>query len=95
MKPAARTRNLIQFLGWQGGTVHQACAEVGLDVQEFLHGEAQFDENGPSFDFQRGYYARRDNSETLSDPKWKGNLEFWFGVIAAIQNECRRSSIDP
>lgn len=84
MKPETRTKNLMTLLGWQGGTIHDACREVGLDVHEFLYGNADFSESGPCNDFRRGYSEAADIAIYLSANR--GNLQYWFGAIAAVQN---------
>ena len=85
MKPADRTKNLCTLLGWQGGTVHNACKEIGVDWYEFLHADSQFDDRGPCADFRRGYAEADDIALYLSDNR--GNLQYWLGAIAAVENE--------
>lgn len=82
MNPEARTKHLCTLLGWQGGTVHDACREIGVDAHEFLHANAQFDEHGPCADFQRGYEQADDVALYLSANK--GNLQYFFGAISAV-----------
>jgi len=85
MKPADRTINLMTLLGWQGGTVHDACKEVGLDVHEFLYSDADFNNDGPCHDFIRGYDQAKDIALYLSSNK--GNLQYWLGCVSAVQND--------
>ncbi|HHT9146512.1 MAG TPA: hypothetical protein ACFYD4_12715 [Candidatus Wunengus sp. YC61] len=84
MKPVDRTKNLMTLLGWQGGTVHDACKEVGLDAHEFLYADADFNEQGPCSDFRRGYEEAADIAIYLSSNK--GNLQYWMGCVSAVQN---------
>lgn len=39
MSPESRASSLYKFLGWQGGTIHDACAQIGVDVHEFLYSD--------------------------------------------------------
>ena len=57
MNPKNRTENLLFLLGWQGGTIHDACKEISVDSHDFLYSSADFNDNGPCIDFLRGYYA--------------------------------------
>ena len=90
MKAEKRTKNLMYLLGWQGGTVHDACREVGLDPHEFLYSDAEFDyygpyaEYGPCPDFRRGYAEADDIALYLAANR--GNLQYWFGAIAWANN---------
>ena len=85
MNAATRTKNLMTLLGWQGGTVHDACKEIGVDEHEFLYSSPQFDGIGPSLDFRRGYNEAEDIALYLSANR--GKLEYWFGAISAVQND--------
>lgn len=85
MSPETRTRNLISLLGWQGGTVHDACREIGVDVHDFLYADADFDDAGPCADFRRGHAEAEDIALYL--PANRGKLQYWFGAIAAVQQE--------
>lgn len=85
MTPVNRTRNLMTLLGWQGGTVHDACREVGLDAHEFLYADADFASGDPCHDFQRGYSNAKDIAIYLSSNR--GNLQYWLGAISFVQNE--------
>ncbi len=38
MKPEQRTKNLLRYFGWQGGTIHQISRETGISVQDLLYG---------------------------------------------------------
>lgn len=80
MNAEARTKNLFSLLGWQGGTLHDACREIGVDPHDFLYSSAQFDDAGPCADFQRGYKDADDIALYLSTNR--GNLQYWFGAIA-------------
>lgn len=87
MKPETRMKNLFTLLGWQGGTVHDACEAIGLDPHEFLYSPADFDESGPCADFKRGYEQAEDIALYLSTNK--GKLQYWLGAVSAVQNDYR------
>lgn len=85
MSPERRTETLCRALGWQGGTVHQACKEIGVPVHDFLYADVEL-ENGLASNFILGQSAIRTCSKefflnTLK-PKNIGNLQYWFGVCA-------------
>ena len=84
MKPETRTKNLMTLLGWQGGTIHDACKEIGCDVHDFLYGNADFSDAGPCHDFRMGYGEAKDVARYLS--KNRGNLQYWLGAVSAVQN---------
>jgi hypothetical protein len=75
----------MYLLGWQGGTVHDACKEIGVDVHDFLYSTADFDDSGPCLDFRRGYQESGDIAIYLSENI--GKLQYWFGAISSVQNE--------
>ena len=85
MNANMRTRNLLELLGWQGGTVHDACAEIGVDAHDFLYANAEFGPAGPCADFQRGYSEADDIAVYLAANR--GYLQYWFWAISAIQSE--------
>lgn len=85
MIPAERTRNLMKLLGWQGGTIHAACKEIGVDHHEFLYADADFDDRGPCEAFRRGYSDAADIALYMHENR--GNLQYWFGAIAAVNND--------
>lgn len=85
IKIETRTNNLIKLLGWKGGTIHDACKKIGCDAHDFLYKNAEFDDSGPCHDFRRGYKEAKDIAIYLSSNQ--GNLQYWFGAIAAVQNE--------
>ena len=87
MKAEDRTRNLMMLLGWQGGTVHDACKEIGLDPHDFLYSAGEFDEHGPCHDFRRGYEEAEDIAIYLSANR--GVLQYWLGAVSAVQNNYR------
>lgn len=85
MAPETRTKNLMTLLGWQGGTIHDACEEIGCDVRDFLYGNADFADSGPCHDFRRGYEEAEDIALYLSANR--GNLQYWLGAVSAVQNK--------
>ena len=85
MSPEKRTKNLFKLLGWQGGTVHDATSEIGVDAHDFLHAPADFDDNGPCPDFRAGYIEAADIA--LYIHARRGNLHYWFGAVLAVEND--------
>ena len=86
MNAANRSKNLFKLLGWQGGTIHDACKEIGCDPFEFLECAGDFNSQGlPCHDFRRGYDEAKDIALYLSANN--GNLQYWFGAVAAVENE--------
>ena len=80
-----RTEALMVAFGYQGGTVHDICKEVGLEVNDFLYGEAILYSN----DNACGWFAYRTctlefNQERCVKEQRKGNLQFWLGVVSAV-----------
>lgn len=80
-----RTELLMLAFGWQGGTVHQICEVVGLDTTDFLYSVVALS----GLDYSRGWFCYRTNSLEFIKEKnvierEKGNLEFWLGVVDAV-----------
>ena len=75
----------MTLLGWQGGTIHDACKEIGCDPHDFLYGNADFNNDGPCHDFRRGYEQAEDIAIYLHENR--GNLQYWLGAIAAAGND--------
>ena len=94
MKPTTRTKNLIKILGWQGGTIHDACKEIGVEVNDFLYGEIDFgkDQCTPCLDFKRGYFDASDIALYLSSNK--GNFQYWLGVVACANNDFKKVEVN-
>lgn len=91
---------LLQALGYQGGTIHQASKETGLSVSEILtipHLEHQI---GLGSAQSCGFSSILTNSLIFNRekvfPKFKGNAHFWLGACRAqayknhniIRNQC-------
>lgn len=83
-----RTELLMQALGYQGGTVHQICAEVGIGVDEFLYTEVH-----PSDKMMGDHWfmgtcfntCSMEHRKLVLLPKYKGNLYFWLGVCRSME----------
>lgn len=82
-----RTKALYYYLGWQGGTVHQLANEIGLTVQQILYDEmpSKAETATRARDFSHGFSAVRTCDlnwrVTKLLPEWKGNVDYWYGVI--------------
>ena len=88
-----RTEALMAAFGYQGGTVHDICKEVGLEVNDFLYGELRVgcDDNAC------GWFAYRTcslefNQERNVKEQRKGDLQFWLGVVTAV-NCCEKQGL--
>lgn len=82
--PVTRTEALMRAFGWQGGTVHDLCKEIGCVVDDFLYNECSEYEQDHRF----GWFAYRTNSleynrANILDGK-KGCVKFWIGVADAV-----------
>ena len=82
----------MDLLGWQGGTIHDACKAIGVEPHEFLYADVEFCDNGPCADFRRGYSEFDDIALYLSSNR--GILQYWLGAVSAIQNDNFPESID-
>ena len=87
MKAEDRTKNIMTLLGWEGGTIHDACRSLGIqDSHSFLYDSADFSDGGPTFDFRRGYgdackYRRAPWSDRIE------TTEYWLGAVCAVTND--------
>jgi hypothetical protein len=79
--PAHRTKNLLDYFGWQGGTIHQLAKETGIDVGTLLH---VIPTNIP-FEYTMGLTARTMGLESRRKLaiERRGNMFFWLGVANA------------
>lgn len=75
-----RSKNLFDFFGWQGGTIHQIAQETGINVDTLLYAEPS---SAPDSKYSHGRMA----ASCLSTPariyvglEAKGNKDFWIGV---------------
>lgn len=89
MKAATRTKHLMTLLGWQGGTIHDACAAISVPVDAFLYQSAHIYETGPSCDFARGYRHAACMIELAVPVKLEvsrnaGNVQYWLGAVSAL-----------
>lgn len=79
--PEQRTKALMYFLGWQGGTIHQVADEIGISAYN-IH---NLDMDGPRDNATSGWFGVRtcgmDWRREVLLPKAKGDWSFWTGVI--------------
>lgn len=79
--PEMRTKALLHYFGWQGGTIHQLAEETGVEVSILLYGEPE--NNFLGSETSQGWFANRtcDLEKRLSLVKeHKGDKDFWMGV---------------
>lgn len=82
MRPEDRTRLIMSAFGWQGGTVHDVCKEIGCNVQEFLYAEVGGVGDHDS-EFGKGWSAARGLPQSITH---KGGLPIDY---RAGYNACR------
>lgn len=74
----------MRAIGWQGGTVHELCLLLGLDVHEFLTEKPTRTWCGTNYD--RGLYWHTNSKEHQQKsliPAYSGVLDYWLGVARA------------
>jgi hypothetical protein len=89
MTMETRLENLLTFLGWQGGTIHQVAECVGVPVETLLREEAPCLSDGKSA--TQKYNAGKTAGQVCSyfmrqelAHKMKRNKFFWIGVAETI-----------
>lgn len=80
-----RTQLVMKAIGWQGGTVHQLCDHLGLDVNEFLYSEPEHTYTGT--DYNAGLYWNTNGPEHQKKLQalYKGNKDYWIGVARSVE----------
>lgn len=81
-----RTELVMQAIGWQGGTVHDLCHELGLDVIKFLNHEPEFKYVASDYFF--GMCINTNGLEYRKNsliPKYKGNYDYWIGAARSME----------
>ena len=77
--PEERTRALLYYFGWQGGTIHQLAKETGVASSTLLYGE-----HGPerlSGGFSAIRTCDRDWRRDTLAPKHQGDWPYWRDAI--------------
>lgn len=80
--PEKRTRALLNFFGWQGGTIHQIARETGVEVQDLLYAD-----NPGNLRSNEGMSAARTCAKEYRAKfavTRRGDREFWIGVAHSI-----------
>lgn len=79
-----RTKALLYYFGWQGGTVHQLADETGLTTDQILYDRPNVPE-GILSEYGAGFCTVRtctcDWRVKTMAPRKKGILDFWLGVM--------------
>lgn len=81
---------VLNALGYQGGTIHQAAQETGLTTEEILSLPTRENEVKGSLtsDYSSGWCAVRTCNLTFRKeviyPKYRGNINFWAGVVRGL-----------
>lgn len=79
---------ILQALGYQGGTIHQASQETGLSVGQILDLDTYEGDKHLSSFYTGGWVAVRTCSvkfnKEVNFPKFFGNVDFWAGVVRGL-----------
>lgn len=81
-----RTELVMQAIGWQGGTVHELCKELGLEVSKFLTHRPEYTCIGSSY--YTGLYIDTnsiDHRKSKLIPMFRGNYDYWVGAAKCMQ----------
>lgn len=81
-----RTELVMNAIGWQGGTVHQLCRELGLDVVKFLRHEPESKHLGS--DYSLGCCINTNSMQYRKDciiPTRQGNYDYWVGAARSLE----------
>lgn len=76
-----RTLLVMRALGWHGGTVHDLCRYLDIDVGLFLYGNPDSTRTGSAYNHGLFFNtcSMKHRLETLV-PAWQGSVDFWLGV---------------
>lgn len=88
--PVARSRKLFDFLGWQGGTIHQVSQETGVPVETLLYEQPSEPRSWNPNRFTQGCLAAETCSLSYRKqlvPKVHGDESFWIGVACSIRTD--------
>lgn len=75
-----RTAAVMSLIGWQGGTAHQLCEYLGIDVNKFLWDEKDLSEDS---NYTLGLYCSTNSKGYINSyivPKYKGDTQYWIGA---------------
>jgi len=80
---------ILQALGYQGGTIHQASQETGLTTAQIIDlSEITGNQKAINSDYSKGWFSIRTGSGEFFKnnlaPQYKGNQEFWAGVVRGL-----------
>jgi hypothetical protein len=84
--PQTRSKNLFDYFGWQGGTIHQIADETDVNVSDLLYGLPL--ENHLTSKYVQGQCAAETCGQAMRlklAKETKGNRDFWIGVAMAVK----------
>jgi len=88
---------LLFAYDFNGGTIHQMESETGVNSLELLYGKPEFTHFGS--DFISGSFAvstcNVEFNKTVNFPKYKGNKDFFLGVIEGVRTMEKLDQIRP
>lgn len=83
-----RTTAVMSLVGWQGGTVHQLCEYLGIDVNKFLWNEKDLSKDS---NYTIGLYCSTNSKDYINSyivPKYKGDVQYWIGAaVGSLLNQ--------
>jgi hypothetical protein len=72
-------------IGWQGGTVHDLCDHLQLDVYEFLYMSPAVTHTGSDYNKGLYWYTNDPDHQKFLQTKYRGNCNYWLGVARAVE----------
>jgi hypothetical protein len=88
---------LLFAFDYNGGTIHQIADETGVNPLTLLYGKSEFTYMGS--DNCSGWFAVNTCSvefnKRVNFPKYKGNADFWIGVIEGVKTMEKLDQIRP
>ena len=75
-----RTAAVMSLIGWQGGTIHQLCEYLGIDVNKFLWDDKDLSKDS---NYTLGLYCSTNSKSYINSyivPKYKGDAQYWIGA---------------
>ena len=78
--PEQRTRALLYYFGWQGGTIHQLAEATGVNTQTLLYGDDGLATEG----FSAIRTCDVDWRVSKLAPQHQNDWPYWQSVIAGF-----------
>ena len=81
-----RTTNVMKVIGWKGGTVHDLCRYLGIDVHDFLYKTSYASYTNSSYN--QGLYITTCGVEFINKvlvPSKRGDVDYWIGAARGVE----------